>query len=224
MDDRTIIIRPGVSSRGGSSMSARTDRRRFLQTAAAGGALVGLGDLGFLSRLRPVSADEARLDPKVVRLNPEIEPLVRLLEETPRGRLLEEVAGRIKRGTAYRDLRAALLLAGALVYTSFSASSPARTPSQLAASARSGQAYRLTGKVVDGSVRRHGAGMDFRVRDRDGTTSIPVRYTGEVPDPFREGREVIVSGQMRNGTFVAERDSLVTKCPSKFTNGKDGAA
>ena len=60
---------------------------------------LGLGDLGFLSRLRPVSADEARLDPKVVRLQPEIEPLVRLLEETPRERLLEEVAGRIKQGT-----------------------------------------------------------------------------------------------------------------------------
>ena len=45
-------------------------------------------------------------------------------------------------------------------------------------------------------------------------------YTGVVPDPFREGREVIVSGRLENGTFVAERDSLVTKCPSKFTNEK----
>ena len=43
------------------------------------------------------------------------------------------------------------------------------------------------------------------------------RYTGTVPDPFREGREVIVTGQLEDGTFVAERDSLVTKCPSKFT-------
>jgi cytochrome c-type biogenesis protein CcmE len=44
-----------------------------------------------------------------------------------------------------------------------------------------------------------------------------VRYTGAVPDPFREGREVIVTGAMRNGVFVAEEDSLVTKCPSKFS-------
>ncbi len=71
-----------------------------------------LGDLGFLSRLRPVSADEAKLDPKVVRLQPEIEPLVRLLEDTPRQRLLEEVAGRIKKGTSYQEVLAALLLAG----------------------------------------------------------------------------------------------------------------
>jgi cytochrome c-type biogenesis protein CcmE len=46
---------------------------------------------------------------------------------------------------------------------------------------------------------------------------VPVRYRGAVPDPFREGREVIVTGKMSGGTFVAERDSLVTKCPSKFT-------
>ena len=93
-------------------MSMRTNRRRFLRASAAGGALVGLGDLGFLSRLRPVSADEATLDPKVVRLQPEIEPLVRLLEDTPRERLLEEVAGRIKKGLSYREVLAALLLAG----------------------------------------------------------------------------------------------------------------
>ena len=93
-------------------MSMRTDRRRFLQASAAGAAMAGLGDLGFLSRLRPVSADEAKLDPKVVRLQPEIEPLVRLLEDTPRERLLEEVAGRIKKGLSYQEVLAALLLAG----------------------------------------------------------------------------------------------------------------
>ena len=92
-------------------MNIRTDRRRFLQATLAG-SMVGLGDMAFLSRLRPVSADEATLDPKVVRLQPEIEPLVRLLEETPRDRLLEEVASRIHKGLSYRDLLAALLLAG----------------------------------------------------------------------------------------------------------------
>src|SRR6266568_347758 len=87
-------------------------RRRFLKTTATTSALLGLGDLSFLSRLPRVSAEEARLDPKVVQLRPEIEPLVRLLEETPRERLLEEIALRIHRGLNYRELLAALLLAG----------------------------------------------------------------------------------------------------------------
>jgi hypothetical protein len=93
-------------------MNIRTDRRRFLRASATSAALVSLGDLSFLSQLRPVSADEATLDPKVVRVQPEIEPLVRLLEETPRERLLEEVATRVRKGTPYRDVLAALLLAG----------------------------------------------------------------------------------------------------------------
>ena len=46
--------------------------------------------------------------------------------------------------------------------------------------------------------------------------SVPVRYTGTVPDPFREGREVIVTVRRQGATFVGERDTLVTKCPSKF--------
>src|SRR5947207_9389780 len=88
------------------------NRRRFLRTAATVSALSGLGELGFLSQLRPVSAGEANLNPDVVRFNPEIEPLVRFLEDTPREQLLEEVGAKIKRGLSYRDLLAALLLAG----------------------------------------------------------------------------------------------------------------
>src|SRR6184192_3620660 len=93
-------------------MNAATTRRHFLKTAAGTGALIGLGDLGFLSQLRPVSAAEAKLEPDIVRFDPEIEPLVRFLEDTPRERLLEEVADKIKRGLTYRELLSALLLAG----------------------------------------------------------------------------------------------------------------
>jgi cytochrome c-type biogenesis protein CcmE len=114
-------------------------------------------------------------------------------------------------------LTAALLLAGGLVYTSFSAGSPAKTPSELLSGSDAGRSYQLTGKVADGSVKREGETLTFRVRDRDGTASVPVRYVGTVPDPFREGREVIITVRKgEGGTFVGERDSLVTKCPSKF--------
>jgi len=115
-------------------------------------------------------------------------------------------------------LTAAIVLAGALVYTSFSASSEAVKPSMLLASAQTGRSYQLTGKVVNGSIRHDGDAIDFRVRDRNGAASVPVRYVGAVPDPFRDGREVIVTVRKQGAVFVGEKDSLVTKCPSKFTD------
>lgn len=89
-------------------------RRSFLGTAAGtfAGSLAVTGswaDLRFLSALPPVSAAEAK---PIAGVSIEIEPLVRLIEETPRDRLLEEVAARIRRGTSYREVVAALLLAG----------------------------------------------------------------------------------------------------------------
>jgi cytochrome c-type biogenesis protein CcmE len=119
-------------------------------------------------------------------------------------------------------LGAALLLVGALIYTSFSDSTEAKTPSQIAGQ-RSTGAYEVTGKVVNGSIGHRGSTLLFRVRDRTGRgAALPVVYTGTVPDPFQDGREIIVKGSMRDGTFVGQRDSLVTKCPSKFQNAPGG--
>jgi cytochrome c-type biogenesis protein CcmE len=113
-------------------------------------------------------------------------------------------------------LSAAVVLASALIYTSFSAASPALSPTQLVREAQPGRSYQLTGTVVQGSVHREGAVLRFGVEDRVGGTTIPLDYTGTVPDPFREGREVIVTVEKQGGQFVGERDSLITKCPSKY--------
>jgi cytochrome c-type biogenesis protein CcmE len=114
-------------------------------------------------------------------------------------------------------LGVAVLLAVVLVYTSFSASTEAREPSELLGAAP-GPSYELTGRVVKGSVRRDGNDLRFRVSDRDGKgETLPVTYSGVVPDPFRGGREIILTGEVERGTFVGEPDTLVTKCPSKFT-------
>jgi cytochrome c-type biogenesis protein CcmE len=125
---------------------------------------------------------------------------------------------RIRLGVA---LSTAVLLAAALVYTSFSASSEAVKPSQLAAHADRGRSYHLTGKVVDGSIRHDRGTTWFKVRDRDATSTakaVEIRYTGSVPDPFKDGREVIVDVKKSSGTtFVGAPDSLITKCPSKFS-------
>ncbi|HXB16885.1 MAG TPA: cytochrome c maturation protein CcmE [Solirubrobacteraceae bacterium] len=113
-------------------------------------------------------------------------------------------------------LSAAVVLAAALIYTSFSAASPALTPTQLLHDAQPGRSYVLTGTVVSGSVHHQGEVLDFAVRDRAGSAAIPLAYTGTVPDPFREGREVIVTVEKQGGRYVGERNSLITKCPSKF--------
>lgn len=89
-----------------------THRRSVLKSFTGAGALAAMGGLGFSGRLPSVSAAEAKLSPHLVRFHPEIEPLVRLLEDTPRDRLLEEVAARVRRGLSYREVLTALMLAG----------------------------------------------------------------------------------------------------------------
>ena len=92
--------------------SLRPTRRRFLTDMAAGTAVAGVSDIAFLSRLHAVPSAEAKVSPEAVQLLPEIEPTVRLIEDTPRDRLMEVVAERIKAGMSYRELLAGLLLAG----------------------------------------------------------------------------------------------------------------
>jgi cytochrome c-type biogenesis protein CcmE len=115
-------------------------------------------------------------------------------------------------------LSVAVLLAVALIYTSFSASTQAKEPSQILGSASTAKTE-MNGKVVPGSIKQDGTGgMTFEVRDRTGSTeTMPVSYHGSVPDPFRGGREIVLEGSLKDGTFVGEPESLITKCPSKFT-------
>ena len=119
-------------------------------------------------------------------------------------------------------LSAAVVLASALIYTSFSAASPALSPSQLTNQAQPGRSYEVTGTVAQGSVHRAGEILYFSVEDRAGGTTIPLAYTGTVPDPFREGREVIVTVEKHGSSYVGERNSLITKCPSKYKTAPAG--
>ncbi len=114
-------------------------------------------------------------------------------------------------------LTAALLLASALVYISFTAGQDEVTASQLLRVARPGQSYILAGTVLTGSVRHEGTALLFRIRDPKLPVSVPVRYTGIVPDPFAAGRAVMVTVQEgTTPTFVGRQNSLTTKCPSKY--------
>jgi cytochrome c-type biogenesis protein CcmE len=119
-------------------------------------------------------------------------------------------------------LSVAAALAVFILYTSIAgAGTPQIQPSTLGQHA--GEDVLLVGTVVGRvSGDAHAGGMRFVVKDDHGTstTTVPVRYAGSVPDLFRTGRQVVVEGTLRNGTFVAKTNSLVTKCPSKYTPAK----
>jgi cytochrome c-type biogenesis protein CcmE len=117
-------------------------------------------------------------------------------------------------------LSVAAVLAVFLLYTSIVGGDTASVaPSELA-----GQTgvVTLVGIVQASKGDSYDGGLRFTLRDRDGATTkaVPVLYTGSVSDQFRQGREVSVKGELRNGVFVAKKDSLVTKCPSKYTAAK----
>lgn len=116
-------------------------------------------------------------------------------------------------------LSIAALLAVFLLYTSIAGGgTPALQPSQL-----SGHTQRVTlsGKVVGHPTgNAEEGGLHFRLRDVKGTATVPVLYRGSVPDMFRSGRDISVDGRLRNGVFVGVKDTLVTKCPSKYSPKK----
>lgn len=113
-------------------------------------------------------------------------------------------------------LTAALLLASALIYVSFSAGRDELTASQLLHKAKPGGQYILAGTVENGSIHRLGETTDFSVLSPDRRVAVAVRYTGVVPDPFAQGRAVMVNVTDQGGRFIGQQNSLTTKCPSKY--------
>ena len=113
-------------------------------------------------------------------------------------------------------LTAALLLAAALVYVSFTAGNKEVTASQCLASCKPGQTYELAGTVLIGSVRHDGPTLWFSIRDPKKDVAVPVRYTGVIPDPFAAGRAVMVAVRRQGEAYVGQENSLTTKCPSKY--------
>ena len=77
------------------------------------------------------------------------------------------------------------------------------TPTQIASNeAPQGKSFRVGGMVEVGSVKRNGVEVSFRVTDTAKT--IPVVYTGILPDLFKEGKGVVAQGQIGpDGVFRA---------------------
>ncbi len=118
-------------------------------------------------------------------------------------------------------LSVAVVLAVFLLYTSIAGGgTPNVRPSTVS---RHAGKVSLTGRVlrpVTGDA--HGAGLRFRLRDVNGTDTVPVLYKGSVPDLFRAGRDIVVDGRLQGGVFVAVPGTMVTKCPSKYSPSRQG--
>src|ERR1700733_6170152 len=90
-----------------------SSRREFLKSSAtAGFVLGGTGASGLLRPLPPGVRGEAGVTPELVPLTPDVEPIVRLIEETPRDKCFELIVGQLQQGLPYRNFLAALFLAG----------------------------------------------------------------------------------------------------------------
>ena len=120
-------------------------------------------------------------------------------------------------------LAVAGVLAIFLVYTAVSGTTPALQPSNL--NGRTDKVS-LTGKVI-GPVKgdsHQAVGLQFKLHNINGESpTIPIVYHGSVPDLFKTGRHIVLTGRLRDGTFVGDNGSLVTKCPSKYTSSSSSA-
>ncbi len=118
----------------------------------------------------------------------------------------------------------AVILGAWLVWTSLGGSTQTfASPSQVDGAGT----FRLNGLVApgaptDAAERAQSAdGLTFTVRDKDDASkTVTVVYRGNVPDAFKDGREVVLTGRMEGGVFVGERNSLITLCPSKFSDSE----
>lgn len=119
----------------------------------------------------------------------------------------------------------AVILGGGLLYYSIGGSMETYAgPGELSAQ----KTYRLNGTVAPGAPKdpaglaKSSEGLVFTVIDKENPGQrVDVLYRGSVPDQFKDGREVVVTGRLEGDTFIARNDSLVTLCPSKFTDRPD---
>ncbi len=119
-------------------------------------------------------------------------------------------------------LSVAAALAIFVVYTALAGAGVAQlTPSTIASAKGT---VLLVGKVV-GPVQVHGDSRRFQVKDIGDNKPgrVVVDYRGSVPDLFGTGKDISVTGRIRDGSFVAQRGSLITKCPDHYAPAKSSS-
>jgi cytochrome c-type biogenesis protein CcmE len=80
----------------------------------------------------------------------------------------------------------------------------------------------LTGQVVSATNINGSGPHRFVLKDEGSPQTVEVVYTDTLPNAFRVGRRVILTGRMQGADFVGQPGSLLTKCPSKYSAGGGG--
>ncbi len=100
-----------------------------------------------------------------------------------------------------------------------------RQVSELSRGPYDGKAVKVGGRVVAGSIRRDAGGLHFRLLDLTGAPdTVEVVYSGQVPNAFAAGTDVVVLGTYDAGQGLVVADELQTKCPSKYRSQASPAA
>ena len=97
-------------------MKDQASRRSFLQSSAVGS--LGLTQLAALAELTPASASDARVRPSDVQMNADIQPLVKLIEATPREKSVAMIIEQLQKGVSWRQFLAAMFLVASRIKVS----------------------------------------------------------------------------------------------------------
>ncbi|HTI38657.1 MAG TPA: cytochrome c maturation protein CcmE [Vicinamibacterales bacterium] len=91
-----------------------------------------------------------------------------------------------------------------------------------------GKRLQLHGFVVDGSLMQRPDTLDYKFQVQSNGKVVSARYTGVVPDTFKDGAEVVLKGRLGPDGFAVEPNGVMAKCPSKYNpastaTGKSGS-
>lgn len=100
-----------------------------------------------------------------------------------------------------------------------------RQVSDLATGQYDGKNVKVGGRVLDGTIKRDATGVRFTIVDLTGDSAkVNVLYSGQMPNAFDAGVDVVVIGKYASSGTLITADQLQTKCPSKYEGSASPAA
>lgn len=83
-----------------------------------------------------------------------------------------------------------------------------------------GKRLQLHGYVVENSIMRKPDTLEYRFQVQNNGQVVPAKYTGVLPDTFKDGSEVVLKGQLGPDGFAVAPNGVMAKCPSKYEASK----